>query len=374
MDKVIFNFLIKYKVHIIVWVSFIIYETVILGLVTGKFSKVASYIIHYALNISLFYFHAYFLARILKSRMIFLILPIGITLEIISYISLFYIMDNTAANFPEIFGIERVVLNRSLVLMVTWRSLYFIGFSTGYYFLITLLKEREKTSVLEKQQLTQVIQRQKMEKELAKAQNAYLRAQINPHFLFNTLNFIYNKTRKTAPMAADAILTLSAMMRYAVETNEDKGYTFIEEEIEQIHNLIHLHKLRQNQQIYFEIQVQDNTRKLSIIPLVLITLAENIFKHGNLSQPNHPAFIKIYIAEEILHIETDNLINAIHNTSGLSKGLENIEKRLQNTYSDAASFLYKVNSQNHFKTYVKIKLNVLNGYVVTLDVSEDTGK
>lgn len=374
MDKVIFNFLIKYKVHIIVWVSFIIYETVILGLVTGKFSKVASYIIHYALNISLFYFHAYFLARILKSRMIFLVLPIGITLEIISYILLFYIMDNTAANFPEIFGIERVVLNRSLVLMVTWRSLYFIGFSTGYYFLITLLKERERTTVLERQQLTQVIQRQKMEKELAKAQNAYLRAQINPHFLFNTLNFIYNKTRKTAPMAADAILTLSAMMRYAVETNEDKGYTYIEEEIEQIHNLIHLHKLRQNQQIYFEVQVQDDTLKLNIIPLVLITLAENIFKHGNLSLINHPAYLKTYIVESTLYIESDNLINAIHNSSGLSKGLENIEKRLHNTYSDDASFFYEKTSQNHFKTQVTIKLEALNAYALPLNISGDIDK
>jgi two-component system, LytTR family, sensor kinase len=375
MDNLILRFLIKYKVHIIAWLCFITYETVLVGLISERFAKVGSYVIHYILNIALFYFHAHFvLSRILKNRIVILAMPIGIALEIILYCIVLYIVDNTAANFYEIFGVDRVIIDHSFVLKVTWRSLYLIGFSTGYYFLMTFLKEKERTMALEKQQLTQVIHQQKMEKELTKAQNAYLRAQINPHFLFNTLNFIYNKTRKTSPVAADAILTLSAMMRYAVETNEDKGYILIEEEIEQIHNLIHLHKLRQNHQIYFEIQVQDNIRKLSIIPLVLITLVENIFKHGNLSLMSHSASIKIYTTGIFLHIETDNLINAIHNASGLSKGLENIEKRLYHTYREAASFQYTTTAHNHFKTYIKIKLELLNSTVSPLKVSEGTGR
>lgn len=375
MDKLILRFLVKYKIHIVVWLSFIIYETTVLGLVSGKFFKLGSYIIHYSLNISLFYFHAHVVLRyILKRKIVFLLLPFGVALEVILYSIVYYLLENIAANFPEIFGIDPIDLDWSFIIKITWRSLYFIGFSTGYYFLITLLEEKERITILEKLQLNQVIQQQKMEKDLTKAQNAYLRAQINPHFLFNTLNFIYNKTRKTAPVAADAILTLAAMMRYAVETSEEKGYIHIEEELEQIHNLIHLHKLRQNHQIYFEIEVQNETLKLHIIPLILITLAENIFKHGNLSLTNHTALIRIYTAEDSLHIETDNLINAIHNTSGLSKGLENIEKRLYNTYSNAASFFYQTTSQNHFKTYVKIKLNSLNDFSVPLNISVGTGK
>lgn len=375
MDKLILRFLVKYKIHIIVWISFITYETIVVGLVSGQFVKLGSYIIHYSLNILLFYFHAHVVLRfILKSKGVFLLLPIGIALEVLLYSMIYFIVENIAANFPEIFGIEPISLDKLLMIKITWRSLYFIGFSTGYYFLITLLAEKERIAILERAQLTQVIQKQKMEKDLTKAQNAFLRAQINPHFLFNTLNFIYNKTRKTAPIAADAILTLSAMMRYAVETSEEKGYIPIGEEVEQIHNLIHLHKLRQNHQIYFELQVQDNTLKLNIIPLVLITLVENIFKHGNLSLINHPAFIRIYIVESTLHIETENLINAIHNSSGLNKGLENIAKRLYNTYGEAADFLYKTTVHNHFKTYIRIKQKALNAYTLPLNISEDTDK
>jgi len=364
------------KFHLITWFSFILYETIILGLFMGKFLYLGDYIIHYAHSIALFYFHTHVVLYVtLRKRLIPVwTIPFVVLLEIVLYLLVLFVLDSIAARFPSIFGMGEVVIDKSYLLKYIWRALYFIGFSTGYYFLITFLKERERATTLEKQQLNQIIEQQKMEKELAKAQNAYLRAQINPHFLFNTLNFIYNKTRKTAPVAADAILTLSAMMRYAVETNEEKGHILIEEEIEQVYNLIHLHKLRQNQQIYFEVLVQQGVQKLSIIPLILITLAENIFKHGNLSLKNHPAFIKVYIFENTLYIETDNLINSIHNTSGLSKGLENIEKRLHTTYSTAAQFFYTTAGHNHFKTQVIIKLEALSVFALPADISENIDK
>lgn len=364
------------KFHVIVWLTFIIYETVILGLFTGSFSYLGDYVIHYVHSIALFYFHAHVVLYWTLGRRFIAVwaIPFLVILEIVLYLLVLFVIDSIAAKFPLIFGMEEIVINKPYILQYIWRALYFIGFATGYYFLITFLKERARASALEKQQLNQIIEQQKMEKELSKAQNAYLRAQINPHFLFNTLNFIYNKTRKTAPVAADAILTLSAMMRYAVETSEEKGLIFIGEEVEQVHNLIHLHKLRQNQQIYFKVQVEDNTLKLNIIPLILITLAENIFKHGNLSLANHPAFIKIYVAKNILNVETDNLINAIHNASGLNKGLENIEKRLYNTYLNAASFHYTTTPHSHFSTHVKIKLEALNVFGLSVGVFEGIGK
>ncbi|WP_134091475.1 sensor histidine kinase [Olivibacter sp. XZL3] len=375
MGKTFLNFLLKYRAHIITWTIFMLYETMIVGIVSGKFGKPPSYIVHYAIYIGLFYFHAhYVLPRILKRGIAFLTLPAGIVLEVIAYYLFYYVIANFASYYPHFFGIERINFERANLIKVTWRTLYFIGFSTGYYFLINLLKEKERTASLERRQLHQIIAQQKMEKELANAQNAYLRAQINPHFLFNTLNFIYNKTRKSAPIAADAILTLSAMMRYAVESSEDKGYIAIEEEIEQVHNLIHLHRLRQNHQIYFNIEVEEKVRSIWMIPLVLITLTENIFKHGNLSLSNHPATLRLYTDEDSVFIETKNLINAIHNTTGLSKGLENIAKRLEHTYGDQATFTYFRDGKNYFQTKVQIKLSVLNGFVGSLAVSDKIGK
>lgn len=375
MTKTMINLFAKYRAHIVTWTIFILYETVIIGIVYGNFEKIGFYLLHYAIYIGLFYFHAhYVLPKILKPKFALLTLPLGIIVEIAAYCVVYYVIVYIAVYFPSVFGMVPATFERSALIKTTWRGLYFIGFSTGYYFLINLLKEKERTASLERRQLHQIIAQQKMEKELANAQNAYLRAQINPHFLFNTLNFIYNKTRKSAPIAADAILTLSAMMRYAVESSEDKGYIAIEEEIEQVHNLIHLHRLRQNHQIYFNIEVEEKVRSIWMIPLVLITLTENIFKHGNLSLSNHPAALRLYTDEDSLFIETKNLINAIHNTTGLSKGLENIAKRLEHTYGDQATFTYFRDGKNYFQTKVQIKLSVLNGFVGSLAVSDKIGK
>lgn len=366
----------KYRIHIIAWVSFIVYEVLIVGAVNQKFNIFGNYLLHYVYYIVFFYFHAHVtLTYVLNLKKLnYWVLPIAIAAEIAAYVLVLFMIHNIASAFPNITGVSHPVLDKSFILKAVWRSLYFIGFSTGYYFLITFLKEKERTAALERQRLNQIIDQQKMEQELAKAQNAYLRAQINPHFLFNTLNFIYNRTRKAAPIAADAILTLSAMMRYAIETGEDKGNILIEEEIEQVHNLIHLHRLRQNDQIYFEITVQNEVKKIRIIPLILITLVENIFKHGNLSLKHHPAVIKIYTLDAKLYIETDNLINAIHNKTGFSKGLENIEKRLKNAYADAASFIHEADARNHFKTQVVIKVETLHAFALPIDILNDIGK
>lgn len=370
-----FSFSKKTRIHLLAWASFIIYEMFVVSVISDRFGEIGDYTIHYSINILLFYFHAHIvLGYMLRKRYLTWALPLIVAVELFIYIITVYGVDSVAANFPDVFGISKAPFDKMFISRSIWRALYFMGFSTGYYFLITFLKEKERTVALEKQRLNQIIEQQKMEQELGKAQNAYLRAQINPHFLFNTLNFIYNKTRKTAPVAADAILTLSAMMRYAVESSEDKGYILIEEEIEQVHNLIHLHRLRQNQQIFFSIEVQDQARQLRVIPLILITLTENIFKHGNLSLTHHPASLKIYLTRDSLFIETNNLINAIHNTSGLSKGLENIAKRLAHSYGNLASFSYVTDARNHFQTKVQIKLKVLSVFGSSLITSDKTDR
>ncbi|GAA4804028.1 hypothetical protein GCM10023231_36370 [Olivibacter ginsenosidimutans] len=353
------------RTHAIVWSSFILYETLITWVARQGLPPLKDFLTFYTLNICLFYAHAHLLlTNILVRRKLWawLLLPIGIVVEILIYLVLMMFVIHVLYGWLGI-SIEPIDWqNRMNIIKPIWRTLYFIGFSTGYYFLITYLKEKERTTALERQRLHQIIGQQKMEQELGKAQNAYLRAQINPHFLFNTLNFIYNKTRKSSPIAADAILTLSAMMRYAVESSEEKGYILIEEEIDQVHHLIHLHKLRQNHQLYLTVEVQDNVRKLRIMPLMLITLTENIFKHGNLSLVHHPAQLKIYTQNHTLFIETDNLINAIHNSEGLHKGLENIAKRLKHNYGDEAHFSYETDARKHFKTQVQIKLDVLTPF------------
>jgi len=376
MAKRIQAFISKNKVHFIAWFFFILYEITVIGITFDEFAKFGNYLLHYIFNICFFYFHAHVTLKYTlgDSRLNYWILPLTIALEICLYIVLLFAMNTVAADYYGVTGIKPVLFNKPFLLKSSWRALYFIGFSTGYYFLVTYLKEKERTTELEKQRLYQIIERQKVEQELGDAQNAYLRAQINPHFLFNTLNFIYNRTRKSAPIAADAILTLSEMMRYAVDSNEEKGFIAIEEEITQVHHLIHLHKLRQNELLYFHVEVEPQVGVIKIIPLILITLVENVFKHGNLSLEQHPASLKIYTRNGTLLIETDNRINAIHNATGLNKGLENIEKRLLHSYGDQAKFTYSTDNKQHFKTQVRIMLNAVHFFSSSIDISDNIDK
>lgn len=359
------TFIIKNRFHFIAWLSFMLYEILITGLLAGGFGSFVDYMISYSVNISLFYFHAHIALRLItKFRNVegslkgFLFIVI-VAIEIIAYLPVMYAAGQLIQYLNGNVQMPIYILNRDFFLTRVWRALYFIGFSTGYYYLITYLKEKEKTTRLERERFESLLRHQQMEKELARAENAYLRAQINPHFLFNTLNFIYNNTRKIAPLASEAVMALSEMMRYAVDNSTERGLIKISDELEQVHNLLRLHQLRQKQELFFSINADDGVEDVSLLPLILITLAENMFKHGNLSLSNHPASLSVYFENDDLCIETENLKNDIHNYSGLGSGLENIHKRLTFAYGDHVQFSYDSTPRNHFVTNLRVKRSAL---------------
>jgi LytS/YehU family sensor histidine kinase len=222
-------------------------------------------------------------------------------------------------------------------------------FATSYYFLLNFLEERKKIEDLEKQRLNNIIQ-------IAKSENAFLKAQIQPHLLFNTLDFIYQNAKDSSPVAAEAIHSLAEMMRYSVDSNKDKEFILLDEEINQVENLINLHQLRKDHHIQLRFWYDDEIRNVKIIPLVLTTLVENMFKHGELLLASHPAEVSLRMEDDQLIIETSNLIKAVKDNSGLSSGMENIKKRLDYTYGKHAEFKYFTDSNQHFKVILIIKL------------------
>jgi LytS/YehU family sensor histidine kinase len=249
------------------------------------------------------------------------------------------------------------VLDKQFVVGQIYRAIYFMGFSTGYYFLKTYLNQKRENEILEKQRLEGIIAQQKAERDLAAAENAFLKAQINPHFLFNTLDFVYHKVEESSPEAGEAIIDLSNMMRYAM--SDAKKNMTLGEEIEQVESLIHLYQLRKNNAYCIEFTYAPEVQSIPFIPLILLTLVENVFKHGDLLDPQHPAKISLSVANKNLLIRTQNKINRFATSTSNKLGLQNIENRLRQAYGDHFSFSQEVQEDLYV---VEVRVFLANSY------------
>lgn len=134
---------------------------------------------------------------------------------------------------------------------------------------------------------------ERTEKEKLSSQIASLKSQINPHFLFNTLNSIYATAMDTCPKTADMVDKLSEMMRYTMKDTQ-QDFVLLEDEINYINNFIELQKLRLDRSVKLEYSSLENVPPFQIAPMLLIPFVENAFKHGvNSEQKSH---IKIDIS------------------------------------------------------------------------------
>ncbi|MHA6247999.1 sensor histidine kinase [Pontibacter sp. CAU 1760] len=160
---------------------------------------------------------------------------------------------------------------------------------------------------------------------------AYLKSQVNPHFLFNTLNNIYALAYKQHPETPDAIMKLSLLMRYMLYESND-ALVSLEREVEHINNFIDLQKLRLREQTSIQLQVQGNLQGKQIAPMLLMTLVENAFKHGLVSKNEVGINMHLDVHEDHL------LFSTLNNTSSHKKrefggiGLENLQRRLDLLY------------------------------------------
>ena len=184
------------------------------------------------------------------------------------------------------------------------------------------------------------IQNQKIQQQLVKdkltTQIKYLKAQINPHFLFNTLNMAYaSATKSNDAVTADIIEKLSGLMRYVLyEGNEDK--VCLEKEIQYIDNSVNLQLQRLSPEIASQVnyQVRGDWKDHKIAPMILIPFIENVFKHGIILSKKSDISITIILRENLLILETKNSKSnhsiSVNPNSGI--GLNNVRERLMLLY------------------------------------------
>jgi LytS/YehU family sensor histidine kinase len=172
-----------------------------------------------------------------------------------------------------------------------------------------------------------------MKSEKLKSEVSYLKAQINPHFLFNTLNSIYALTLIKSDKAPNAVLKLSDMMRYVV-TESDTEKVPLEKELQYISDYIELQKLRIGNQVNFTFKVDGDPKSKTIVPIILINYIENAFKYG--VNPDKPSKIVILIFIDSqgirMTVENDIVVNDFMTGENTGEGSKNTAKRLDFHY------------------------------------------
>lgn len=213
----------------------------------------------------------------------------------------------------------------------------------GLFIFIVVMGLSVAVSTVQKWQLTeQVVVKAKAEK--ANAELSFLKAQINPHFLFNTLNNIYALSVTNSEHTSESIMKLSNIMRYVTD-DVTENFVSLQSEVDCIHDYIDLQKLRLGNKTQLDFTSTGDFSNKKIAPLVLMTFIENVFKYGISKHQSSVIVITVLAAENSILFYCVNTIfleNKPNERAGT--GLENTKKRLQSLYP--GRHILKINNEN----------------------------
>ncbi len=221
--------------------------------------------------------------------------------------------------------------------------LFPVVFTTGYKLFIDWYAQRERA--------------QQLEKEKIQTELKYLKAQLNPHFLFNNLNNIYGLAREKSDKAPRLILKLSDILSFTLyESSVPK--IALQKELDMMRNLVELEKDRYGERVNIHLDLPPPPASWQIAPLLLMPLVENAFKHG-VREATEKAHVEIRTTyeENIFAIEIKNSIAQAKTMASEEHGigLSNLRKRLQLIYPEAYTF---ENFQDHHTYVARLKIEM----------------
>lgn len=319
-----------YSLHLAYFLQFAVFETPYMPV-----QLMINYLVFIFIS-NLFYY--FLVPRVLRRKwLLFLVLTavILITLPLIKHYLDVWLMHY--------FKSDRIVLYGNQLSFTAFFGMRFLVFTfwAGLAVFLRLLVEWFNA---ERQQLK--LSNQQLQSELA-----YLRSQVSPHFLFNTLNNIYALAYKKSDHTAEAIMKLSSMMRYMLyEANEDR--VSLAKEVEYLNSFIALQQLRTKQEAIFVFEIAGEIGNKEIAPLLLIPLVENAFKHGNFKKS--PIQLQLTILANQIRFRINNHYTTQHEKDSVGGvGLQNIKRRLELLYPKKHSMEIK-DQEETFKVTLTI--------------------
>jgi sensor histidine kinase YesM len=302
--------------HLLFWIAYILYETAI-GYFGGLGISPLGTLLAFIVNTGVFYAtsYCYTLSRkhIKNTILLLLVMLCGIVIIISISIVFKILVDMILDNIK--FSDD---VNKRRITTLIMRSIYFVIMGLAYAVFREVVKKEREVIILEKKAL--------------KAELNVIKSQINPHFVFNTLGFLYAETYKKLPEVGQSIITLSNIMRYALTKNED-GYSNLDSELNYIKDFIKIHESR-SRAFFMKISIESGTVPYKVVSLVLITLIENMFKHGIFNQNTKEAALNIAAKDGKLHFYSLNYKNnnSVNKVQSNGIGLNYIRERLNEEY------------------------------------------
>lgn len=326
---------IRFILHFLIWggILFIMTLMPLRPEETFSFGRNLPFIITYSYLVCFFYLNADFLTiRLIQNKKYFTYFS-GIAVILVIYIcfhkyifSLFVqlayfppprMMANRPMPFPDL---ERTASVGRIILPFTQFFLFWI-LSLCYRLSLEWLSTNKRNKEIE------------AEKSIIEL--AYLKAQINPHFIFNTLNTIYSLTINKNNKAPDAILLYSDIVRYVFD-KIDTNLVPLQEEIDYIANYIDLQKMRFINKLNIEFEIKGNTENQMIAPLILIAFIENAFQYGISNHYESTISFTIEASENSIHFTSKNKKYKKDEFQHIGKniGIQNTRRKLNLIYPD----------------------------------------
>lgn len=338
--------------HILFWVFLIAFNHFFTTLqeTTGSKTPFRITFIRYFLITFVFYAGAYFVFPFCFSS------PRKNIVVIVLVIALF-IISNFLFRYVFIAFVAPVIFNTPKPEAGLW---HYFTFSLYWWFQYSLLGLGYwyARRVIKSERLLRASETERLQLENQKLQLQYnfLQAQINPHFLYNTIGFFHSKAMRFSKETAKGMELLSDIMRYSLQPATSDGKVPLKDEVKHLRNYIELHQMRFENALNIDFTQSGNLDGMRIPPHVLITLVENAFKHGIFNENNPPLKIDLSADNGHIFFTVSNKVSNGRNgarkeSSGI--GLSNIQSRLEKEYGNKSQLSYK-NENGMFNVQLNI--------------------
>lgn len=303
---------------------------------------VTKQIVHMGIMLFAYYFNTYYLVPrlLLKKRYIqfvtaIILLVLGVA-AFMTFVARSLELQTNPAHW------DRLYLDR----FTSWTTLIVVGISTLLAIMAQWNADSKKIELLE---------RERIQTELSA-----LRAQIHPHFLFNTLHTVYALSYTDSEASRKALAQVSRLLRYQLYEVQ-RGETTLDKELAFIRDYISIMRLRMSEKINLDLQLPQQSSGLSVAPMILICYIENIFKHGVVDKGEGNILIAIELSGNSLSMRTRNKIAAasrpLKEEGPTGIGMQNTLRRLELLYPDRYQLAVKKDTvSNEFELTLTLQL------------------